>query len=230
MPQDQSPRKPDLIVELAELSRELRKAVTDFAAQTKRLDKVLRESDKGVGGPPEIVEASKDQMKALNRLHEIWDRARKPIIRLGMESYCGEKVLAEFRCLSLRPNALEVLKFVEFLEVVLDTASDAPAPSAGLNDKVQTQAQKRPRGRPAKIPEERKMRALEVIRSGGSYREAANVLYDTKDPTKTQRGSVSAILKAECKKRGIDWPKPASRTESAGIQKGESALGKLPPG
>jgi hypothetical protein len=211
-PDQPRPSKPDLIVELTELSRELRNTLEDLAVQTIKFKKILRESNKAAGREPEVVAANNDLQKVLKRLNGIWDRARKPIIRLGKTSNYGEKLLAEFRYLSLRPNALEVLKFVEFLEVVLET--DAPAPIADLGDNAQPQEpHKRPRGRPSKIPPERKAKALEVRIRGGNNRQAAKILYDTEEPTKHQRDSVSAILGWYCETHGIMWPLPKNVAE-----------------
>lgn len=100
------PSKPDLIVELTDLSRELRNALEDLAVQTMKFKKILRESTKAEGREPEVVAANNDLQKVLKRLNGIWDRGRKPIIRFGKTSNYGEKLLAEFRCLSLRPDAL----------------------------------------------------------------------------------------------------------------------------
>ena len=198
------PSKPDLIIALAELSKELRTAVNDLAVETIAVHKIMREN-RGGGREPEVVAASKHQWEVGQRLNEIWDRARKPILSLGMMSKYGEKLGREFRCLSLRPSALEVLKFVEFLEVFLE--ADASAPIADLGDKVQAQEpQKRPRGRPSKIPPERKANALEARKRSGNNLRAAKILWDTEEPTKTQRDSVSQILKTHCKKLGVDWP------------------------
>lgn len=202
--QEQPGPRRDLIAVLSELSSELRTAIESVAAEMRTVQERLKESRRAEGREPEVVAAWNKQQEAVSRLHEIWDRARKPIINLGMMSNYGE-LLAEFRSLSLRPDALEVLKFVEFLKVVLEI--DAPARIAEPSEKVLPQEpQKRPRGRPAKIPQERKDKALEVRTSGGGNREAAKILYGTEEPKKTQRDSVSAILKAHCKKQGLNWP------------------------
>jgi hypothetical protein len=69
--------------------------------------------------------------------------------------------------------------------------------------------QKNRRGRPAKIPDDRKAAALEVFKAskkGLRTREAAKVLYQTKDPTKTQRANVSSTLKGFSKRHGLEWP------------------------
>jgi len=65
------------------------------------------------------------------------------------------------------------------------------------------------RGRPATIPETRKVQALKAFKTnttGKRSREAAKILYATKDPTRTQRDNVYSILRAYCKKCGVKWP------------------------
>ena len=54
---------------------------------------------------------------------------------------------------------------------------------------------KRKRGRPVKIPATTKDAALGVLKAGGSYKDAAAKLYDTKYPTSQQVKNVSSILR-----------------------------------
>jgi hypothetical protein len=211
MPADQpGPKfKPDPIVALTELSKELRSALENLGVHATKVLEITRENAKGGGREPEVLAACEDQAEVLKRFRGIWDRARKPIIKVGVTSKYGEKLLAEFRCLSLRPTPLEVLKFVQFLEVVLDTASVAVAEQS---DNVQPQiSQKRPRGRPSTIPPERKAKALESRMRGGNNLDAAKILFDTESPNSSQLKSVSGILAWECQKQGITWPLPKTR-------------------
>jgi hypothetical protein len=53
---------------------------------------------------------------------------------------------------------------------------------------------KRPRGRPSKIPVERKIAALNCKEQGGSYRDAARILYGTQYPSEQQVKNVSNVL------------------------------------
>jgi len=202
-PDQPRPSKPDLIVEVTKLSEELRKTLAELADQTRDFKEILSKSDKAAGREPEVVSANDDLQRVLTRLNEIWDRARKPIIRLGKTSNYRE-LLSEFRYLSLRPSALEVLKFVEFLDVVLETDA-SPIPE--LSDSVEFQEpQKKPRGRPVEIPEERKAAALQLKRNGGTDLDAAKILYGKNQPSKRQCDNVYAILASYCRKYRIDWP------------------------
>jgi hypothetical protein len=212
MPADQpGPKfKPDPIVALTELSRELRSALEDVGVHTTKVLEITRQNAKGGGREPEVLAACEDQAEVLKRFRGTWDRARKPIIKVGVTSKYGENLLAEFRCLSLRPTPLEVLKFVQFLEVVLDT--EASVADAELSDNVQPPiSQKRPRGRPSTISPERKAKALESRLRGGNNLDAAKILFDTESPNTSQLKSVSGILAWECQKQSIAWPLPKTR-------------------
>jgi hypothetical protein len=63
------------------------------------------------------------------------------------------------------------------------------------------EAQKRKRGRPTEIPEERKEKALAMKEAGEVNRAIAAVIYDCKRPTLRQCTNVPSILNAYKKKR-----------------------------
>jgi hypothetical protein len=214
-PDQTRPSKPDLVVVLTELSKELRTAVDALAVETITVYKLVKETRNREGRESELVAACNHRQEVLERFNEIWDRARKPIITLGMLGNHGEKLLAEFRCLPVRPNVLEARKFVEFFEVYLHVDSAVtmePGDKDGEGQEVATAAEnveaieKRGRGRPVEISEEQKTAAWEVMKQGGSAHAAAQILYNKKQPSKRDRDNVYSILKAFSKKHGSIWP------------------------
>jgi hypothetical protein len=127
-----------------------------------------------------------------------------------MTSDPGHNIFAQFRLLPEYPDAYEFPKCIEFLEIIVETNS--PAIVVSIGDDSQTgDTKKRLRGRPIKIPEERKAEALKVFKANERKvrsRLAAEALYGTKHPSKTQRDGVSAILGAYSKKHGLQWRLP----------------------
>jgi hypothetical protein len=78
---------------------------------------------------------------------------------------------------------------------------------------------KKPRGRPQTIPDELKAKAAELKKSGGTNRQAAAKIYNTRHPTQQQVRNVSSILRnyvAKVEKQlrpGPKRPKPSTETQ-----------------
>jgi hypothetical protein len=141
---------------------------------------------------------------ACKKWRNIWDRARKPILAFAMNSEHGSNVLAEFHRLPETPMAGDLLRYVEFLEIILDTR--LPEDSTVEQDHNAKPGDTKRRGRPVQIPEERKASALQLKRSGGTDLDAAKILYGTNQPSKRQCDNVHAVLASYRRKYGLDGP------------------------
>jgi hypothetical protein len=86
---------------------------------------------------------------------------------------------------SVLPLAEHRVEIERFSTAVSDEASGSPS----VNDQTEqsgSAGQKRRRGAPIKIPAARKAEALAIKEAGGTNRDAAKKLYDTRYPTDRQ--------------------------------------------
>jgi hypothetical protein len=70
-----------------------------------------------------------------------------------------------------------------------------PTSGVGLVQPGESTTKERKRGRPQKIPDERKAKAAELKAAGGTNKQAAAEIYNTKYPTDQQKKNVPAILR-----------------------------------
>ncbi len=87
-----------------------------------------------------------------------------------------------------------VLTAQNFTNLSAETSREDEPLNGGLVSIVQP-GDKQKRGRPQVITDEKKAKACNLKESGGTNKEAAAVLYDTKHPSDQQKKNVSTILR-----------------------------------
>jgi hypothetical protein len=85
-----------------------------------------------------------------------------------------------------------------------------PATPAALNP------EKRKRGRPVIIPDERKAKALDPYRRGDDPVEIARILYDKPKPTSDEKSNIDQIIRHYARKQGLPDPAQVRRTNRQG--------------